>query len=78
MIIVSSPYGPTLVFLDRQSLEATIEHLTGLLGRDELGRGLRPPFLYHQAEEHVPAEEVDQWTDWLKFVFGEGIDANHD
>lgn len=71
MIIVSSPYGSTLIFEDKQSLETMVEYLSELLKQADDGR-VQPPFLCHEAEEHVPADEVDQWTDWLKYAFGDG------
>jgi hypothetical protein len=53
-----------------RGLEVMAEYINGLLAYTEAGQ-LQPPFLYHEAEEHVPSDEVDQWTDWLKYVFGE-------
>jgi hypothetical protein len=67
MLIVSSAYGQTLVFTDRQSLENVAKQLKGQLEWID-AEDVQPPYIYHQAEHHVPVGEIDQWTDWLKYA----------
>ena len=67
MMIVSSAYGQTLVFTDRQSLEDVIKHLSGQLEWVD-DEQIQPPYVYHQAEEHIPSDAIDQWTDWIKYA----------
>lgn len=71
MWIIGSPYGTSLIFKDADDLERVIKELSKLLEWTQT-ENIPAPHLYHEAEEHVPKDELDSWTDWLKRVFAEG------
>jgi len=70
MIVVASAYGQTLVFTNREDLDMVLKQLSGMLEWGDSDDSPGYPMIYHQAEEHVPRDEIDRWTEWIKYVMG--------
>lgn len=68
--VVASTFGVTLVFPSKRDLVRVIGHLQNMLESVDSD----PPHLYHIADARIPFDASDEWTDWIKYVFGRGIE----
>ena len=68
---VASPFGVTFVFSTKAQLIGMIEHLQGMLEWAQK-EDISQPYIYHIAHEQISTDELDKWTNWAKYAFGQG------